>query len=174
MDDDDWCDPDRFEKQLSFLDNHTDIDFVGTNAILFDDNGIWGHGHNIELPQANDFLLRSPFIHPTIMVKKVAYDKVSGYRVGKHMRRTEDYDMFMRMYSAGLKGYNLQDELYHYYMNNDTYKKQIMKYRIDEMIVRYEGFKSLGLLPKGFPYVIKPIISYFIPVSIKTKRIKQK
>lgn len=173
MDDDDISATCRFEKQVVFLDKNSQYDFVGSNICLIDDDQhVWGHVKNKEKPVNNDFLFSTPFTHPTIMVRREAYERVGGYRVNRHTRRTEDYDLFMRMYAKGLQGYNFQEELYFYYMNKNTYKKQKFKYRIDEMIVRYEGFKKLDLLPKGLPYVVKPLISFFVPSYFKMKRNK--
>ena len=47
-----------------------------------------------------------------------------------------------------------------------------MKYRVDEMIVRFRGYKSMGILLKGIPYVFKPVIIGAIPQSV-LKKIKQ-
>lgn len=44
-----------------------------------------------------------------------------------------------------------------------------MKDRIDEAVVRYKGFCKLGVMPKGFIYVIKPIILGLIPQKIFKK-----
>ena len=45
-------------------------------------------------------------------------------------------------------------------------KKRKFIYRLDEVIVRYKGFKNLGLFPKGYIYVIKPLIVSLIPNEI--------
>ena len=48
-------------------------------------------------------------------------------------------------------------------------KYRPMKYRIDEAIVRYIGFKRMGMFPGAIPYVIKPILIGLIPQSIFKK-----
>lgn len=56
----------------------------------------------------------------------------------------------MRMYAEGMHGYNLQKELYQYYiLRNDQKKHRPMKIRIDEAKVRYNRFKDLKLYPMG-------------------------
>lgn len=73
----------------------------------------------------------------------------------------------MRLYSENYKGYNLQEKLYCYrIVNNPNIKYRPMKYRIDEAIVRFKGYKKMGMLFKGFPYVFKPIIIGLIPQKI--------
>ncbi len=174
MDDDDYSHPDRFEKQVGFLNNHPEIGLVGCAINLFDDNGIWGSVKNVERPQKEDFLFATPFTHPTIMVKKEAYLKVNGYCAEKRTKRTEDYDLFMRLYSEGIKGFNLQDCLFDYRMDSNGYKKQKFRYRIDEAVIKYRGFKKMGLLPRGYIYLIKPIVSGLIPGSIKSRLYKKR
>lgn len=167
QDDDDFSEPTRFEKQLSFLEAHTDFDIIGTTAIVVGDNGKWGEFSVPELPDRNSFFWNSPFLHPSVIIKSDSIKKVSGYRVAKETRRCEDYDLFMRMYAVGCKGYNLQENLYHYRIVIDPNKKyRPMKYRIDEAIVRFKGYKVMGTLLKGIPYVFKPIIIGVIPQKI--------
>lgn len=167
QDDDDISALERLEKEVVFLDNNLDYAIVGTLANVFDDNGIWGKYDNPERPNKNDFYWNSPFIHPTIMIRKEAYDSVNGYRISKETRRCEDIDLFMRMYAAGYKGYNIQKYLYLYRMvNNPNIKYRPMKYRIDEAIVKYKGYKAMGNLLLGLPYVIKPILVGLLPQKI--------
>lgn len=70
----------------------------------------------------------------------------------------------MRLYAKGYKGYNIQEKLYYYRIDrNEKRKHRPMKYRVDEMIVRFKGYKNMGILAKGFPYVFKPVIVGLIP-----------
>lgn len=50
-------------------------------------------------------------------------DQVGGYAETKVSRRSEDYDLFMRLYALGYKGYNLNQILYRYYVNPELMKK---------------------------------------------------
>lgn len=175
QDDDDESKPDRFMKLVAFLDSHPEYDFVGSNADVFDSKGVWGEYTVEEKPQKESFYWTNPFAHPTVMFRKSAMDAVGGYRESKETRRCEDYDLFMRLYANGMKGYNIQEKLYFYRIENDTAKKyRPMKYRIDESVVRFKGYRMLGLLNiKGLIYVTKPIVIGLIPQSI-FKRIRKK
>ena len=42
MDDDDVSKPDRFQKQLDFLETHSQYQWVGSLAELVDSHGVWG------------------------------------------------------------------------------------------------------------------------------------
>lgn len=167
QDDDDISVYNRLEKEVDFLDKNLEYGIVGTLAFVFDDNRIWGKYDNPEHPSKNDFYWNSPFMHPTVMIRKSAYDAVNGYRVAKETRRCEDIDLFMRMYAIGIRGYNIQERLYLYRMKNDRKTKyRPMKYRIDEAIVKFKGYKAMGNLLCGLPYVIKPIAVGLIPQKI--------
>lgn len=168
MDDDDFSHPDRFEKQVDFLNTHPDYDLVGCAVNMIDDSGIWGKVYNKECPQKEDFMFATPFTHPTIMVRAEAYRAVNGYSVTSRTKRTEDYDMFMRMYAKDIKGFNIQEILFDYRMDSSGYKKQKFKYRIDELVIKYRGFKALGLFPKGYVFLFKPLISGLVPQKVKS------
>lgn len=164
QDDDDISKPERLLKQIEFLEKHPQYDIVGTNAVIFDNSGIWGEYITPEKPMKDDFLWNSPFIHPSVMIKVNSLKKVECYRVARETRRCEDYDLFMRMYAMGYKGYNLQEKLYCYRMVNDSKQKyRPMKYRIDEMIVRFKGYRKLKILKKGLIYIFKPMLLGLMP-----------
>lgn len=179
MDDDDEAHIDRFEKQINFLEENKDIGLVASNVNLFDDKrGIWGIRKHKEYVRKEDFLFRVDIEHPTIMVRRSAYNLVDGYRDMLKTLRVEDYDCFMRMFARGVKMYNFQEPLLNYREDSFAAKKKKYKYRFNEMWVRYNGFKELGLLSiKNYIYVVKPLIVGFIPQKIiklrqKTKKYK--
>ena len=166
QDSDDISASDRFARQICFLEECEDISFVGANIDLWDNGGTWGERIFPEFPQVQDFLFTMPFVHGALMFRKSALDHVGGYRVAKETRRTEDYDMLMRMYAAGLRGANLQSKLYAFLEDQAAQKRRKYLYRIDEARVRWKGFRALGLLPRAFPYVVKPLIVGLIPKGL--------
>lgn len=169
MDADDISASNRLEKEYNFLIFNTDYAFVGCSSFLFANKGIYGKRQPIEIPSKKNFLFNSPFIHPTLMIKREAILVVKGYRSSPETKRMEDYDMFMRLYSHNFIGYNLQEFLYYYREDNQSLKKRKYRYRIDESIVRYKGFKQLNLLPQGIIYVIKPLLVGLIPQRVLSK-----
>jgi len=174
MDDDDYSYPKRLEKQVSFLENNPECDFVSSGIDIFD--GMEVVAKNMPKhtsPSKKHFQWGLPFVHPASMFRIEKIKIVNGYRVAKETRRAEDYDLFIRMYAEGMKGYNIPESLLRYYVNPDAMLKRKYIYRIDEAVVRYKGFKLLGLLPMGCIYVIKPLVVGLIPrrilYSIHTK-----
>lgn len=179
IDDDDYCAPDRIERQVDFLVEHTEYDFVGSGIFYFDETGVWGQTRQVEgyAPVSKDFLWSSVFMNPTMTYRIGALKKVDGYRVAKETRRSQDYDMHMRMYAAGLRGYILPDHLVYYYRGKESYPKSNFEYRIDEAKIRYKNFKALKLMPKGFIFVLKPIVLGLVPIKVwetlKRKRLEK-
>lgn len=165
MDDDDLCAPSRLKIQLDCLENHPEFAYTGCNAKLMDENGVWGHRQLPEEPEKKDFLRFLPFIHPAVMFRKEIFEVQEAYRTGT--RRGEDYEMFMRLSAVGCKGYNIQEELFFYREDRDSYRRRKVGSRLDEVKIRYDGFKALGImLPWGWLYVLRPLAAAFVPAPL--------
>jgi len=162
MDLDDVSDERRLELQYQFLVNNKEFDFCGTCADFFDDNGKWGERKMQKEPQNKSFLFTSPFIHATILANKGLFEQVR-YQTSRPYRRCEDYDLFLRWYEAGFRGFNIQSNLYSIRLDNAAYKRRKYKERFFEAYVRAKGFYKLHLLPQGIPYIIKPLIVGIVP-----------
>ncbi len=169
---DDYNDPRRFEKQVSYMKSHLDIGILGCQSYLFDENGVWGKDKFPTNVTNKDFLFTSPYRHGSVVFRRELLLKAGGYRVAKETYRTEDYDLFMTMQTF-CKGENLDEYLYYFCENAETIKRRKYRYRLDEVKVRWIGFKKLSLLPKAFPYVIKPLAVGIIPFWL-LKRMKDK
>lgn len=175
QDDDDISLPTRLEKQRDFLDGNQDnYALVSCNIILIDNNGIWGKQNLKEYPKVNDLMYGTTYVHPALMLRKDAMDKVGNYTVKDITKRTEDYDLYMKLAEAGYNGKNIQEYLFIYFQGIETYNKQLFKYRIDEYKLKKHWFKRLKLYPKGLIYLIKPLISGICPKSLKLYQKKKK
>lgn len=166
QDADDYSDLDRVRKQVEYLERHKEIDFVGSNLHYFNEEEIWGGYQLPEFPEKKDFLFTVPFIHAATTFRKEAFLRVGGYQTGKETYRCEDYDLYMTMYAAGMKGSNLQEYLYYVREDKESKKRRKYRYRLDEAKIRYFGYKKLELMPIGYLYAIKPLIVGIIPTNI--------
>ena len=163
MDGDDISMPTRFEKQINFLDKNLEIDFASSAMIYFDDQGEFKQGNVIEYPQIKDFIRSTPFCHAPCMVRKKSYDAVNGYSVKKMFSRVEDYHLWFKMYSLKLNGYNFNEPLYKMRDDRSAYSRRKFRYRINEMYVKFIGFKMLKLPFYYNIFVLKPIIIGLLP-----------
>ena len=163
QDDDDLSDPSRLASEVAFRDEHPDLAIVGTTATLFDDQGVWGSLDVPENPNARSFLWNSPFIHPSVVMRADALRSVGGYRVAPETLLLEDYDLFMRMYAAGIRGANIQQPLYRYRSDRRISKPRPMAARVREAKVRARGFRALGLGAGCLPYIAKPVLVGLLP-----------
>ena len=167
MDDDDIARADRLGKQYAFLEAHPSYQWVGSNAALFDDGGVWGMLQVPERPRREDFLSNSPYIHPSVLFRKTALVQIGGYSLAPRHRQLEDYELFMRLHRNGLRGYNLQEPLLQYREDAAAYAKRGYRRRIREARLRLEGFRKLGLLrPSTLPYAVKPLAVGALPVPL--------
>ena len=110
MDQDDICLPQRFEKQLHFLQN-TGADICGSWIKYFGaDNYIFKYYESDEAIKF-DMLFKSPFAHPTVMMRTDLAKKL-GYDID--YEEAEDYDLWIRAAQAGWIMGNVQEVLLNY------------------------------------------------------------
>ncbi len=166
MDADDRSKADRLEKQAAFLRLHSEYALVGSSVLLADRHGVWGKRRLEKEPQRESFLNTSPFVHPSVMIRREVMERLHGYCESSAALRAEDYELFMRLYASGFSGYNLQEALLVYREDIQAYAKRRYRFRIRECAVRYAGFRRLGILKRNFLYVVKPLAVGMIPARI--------
>lgn len=169
MDGDDRCSPNRFELETKILEEERDVAIVSTDMEYFDESGTWGKISHPTYPTAKDFLRGTPFCHAPCLVRKEAYDAVSGYSESKRLLRVEDYHLWLKMYEKGYKGKNIHTPLYQMRDDQNAYSRRKLKYRINEVYVRYLAVRKLKLPIYGYLYMFRPIIVGMLPVSIYDK-----
>ena len=168
MDGDDISRPERIGKQVAFLESHPEYDICGSSIALFDASGVWGKNDYPERPDAKSFLFRSPFAHPTVVFRASCLRAAGGYDSNPAIGRSEDYELFMRLYASGSRGYNIQEYLLEYREELGSFRKRKYRYALTEARVRLRGFRLLGLLPRGIPYILKPLLIGLIPKRLYT------
>ena len=174
MDDDDVSAADRLKVQYEFMESHPEVAYAGCNAKLLDDNGVWGMRRMPERPGRDAFLKCSPFIHPTVMIRRSVFVQGNRYSDARENWRCEDYELFMRLEKLGYRGWNIQRDLFFYREDRNSYAKRKFCYRMDEMRIRYRNFKELGILyPLGWLYVVRPLLAAAVPAGLiwKAKRL---
>ncbi|WP_312491053.1 glycosyltransferase [Sphingomonas sp.] len=100
MDGDDVALPERFARQVAFLDAHPDHGVVGTRVIPITETGEprtdWSIDHPIEAEAVHAALEAGPLLcHPSVMMRRSLVTQVGGYRAA--YRHCEDYDLWLRL-----------------------------------------------------------------------------
>lgn len=171
QDADDISKPERLERTLAYLEE-SGCPYVASGIYVFDDGGVWSQRMFEEKITKHIIAKKNPFFHPTMIFKREILELVGGYRVVEETRRTEDYDLVMRLAAEGYIGQNLQEYLYYVYEPADAYLRHTRKTRMYEVRVRLHGLKVMKSPFYDYVYLLKPIIMSLIPHKFY-KKLKQ-
>lgn len=100
QDQDDISLPDRFMKQISFLERHPEVGMVGTWAEIWRNNKKTdtSHAHPSEYPVILfDILFDNPFVHSSVMIRREVFDTVGVYTTDPGRQPPEDYELWSRI-----------------------------------------------------------------------------
>lgn len=130
QDADDMSHPERFARQVAYLDAHPDVGLVATGVHTIASMGgpsSAAQGEEIGPTDgwrryerwlaacvtsediSRGLWLESPLPHPTVMMRRTAYEQAGGYR---EVPWAEDYDLWLRMLRAGITMAKLPEALY--------------------------------------------------------------
>jgi GT2 family glycosyltransferase len=108
MDTDDICLADRFERQIVYLNENPKIVLLGGAIHEYDSDMKTSQGIRFSVSEHADIKQyckkRNPFNHMTVAFKKDIIEKIGGYQ---HHLYMEDYNLWLRLISAGYQTYNL-------------------------------------------------------------------
>ena len=127
MDADDISLPNRFGKQVSFLDNHDDIFLVGSKVNEIDSNGNIVRTRSVYnfSDEIRTFLLiDSPIVHPSVMFRRIMGGH--GIHYDEKYRYAQDYALWVSV-AKDYKMENLNDVLLNYRIS----ESQISSKKID-------------------------------------------
>lgn len=97
MDADDISLPERFEKQVAYLDEHQDVAVLGTDIELFSDSGILEKrvvSHESDKIKEELFFSCS-LAHPSVMMRRNMIADLGGYDI--EYNGMEDYELWIRV-----------------------------------------------------------------------------
>ena len=140
MDTDDIATPQRFEKQIEFLEQNRDIDVVGSYICEIDENEDVVKDV-VEFPLTHDglyefFSKRDPLAHPTTMFRKSFFEKAGSYRTDLHL--AEDTLLWYDGFLNGCKFANIDHIGLNFRRTEDFYSRRanieksigLLKYRV--------------------------------------------
>ncbi len=125
MDTDDICTPDRFEKQLKFIEENSNIVLFSSQVIEFEQDissATVLKAVPIEFEEIKKFAQkRCPFNHMAVAYKKSVIEKLGGYQ---HHLFMEDYNLWLRVIGAGYKVGNHPDVLVYARVGNGMHARR--------------------------------------------------
>ncbi len=104
MDGDDICLPERFARQVEYLDAHPEVVVLGTNWVGIDPAGrpFWRSRKFVTESAAIRASIErgtNPMLHPSVMFRPAAYERTGGYRFREDS--FEDHDLWKRLIAEG-------------------------------------------------------------------------
>jgi glycosyltransferase involved in cell wall biosynthesis len=159
MDADDVSEPQRLEKQVTYLREHGECVAVGSRVTGIDPYGcvLFQSEHKLGHDEIDGELLNGvgwAIVHPVAMLRRDAVEKVGRYR--KEWQWVEDLDLFLRLAEIG-KLANLPDQLLRYRQHTESINRtrSAEQARLADACVR-EAYRRRGLpVPAGWKFVPK-------------------
>ncbi|WP_294373418.1 glycosyltransferase [uncultured Clostridium sp.] len=129
MDCDDISMPERFEKEVEFLENHSDYGMVGTCYNIIDAQG--KVQRNVSYPSNPDLIklflsLTCPLVHGSVMIRAELLKK--NLYGSNDFSAVEDYELWTRIAEKS-KIYNIPEHLFRYRIYGESFsdsKSQLM------------------------------------------------
>jgi Glycosyl transferase family 2 len=100
QDADDLSLPERFARQVAYLDAHPDCALVGTWAEIWVGDKRTERAHRHPSDNMNiqyGLLFNNPFVHSSVMLRKSALDQIGGYSTDPARQPSEDYELWSRI-----------------------------------------------------------------------------
>lgn len=170
MDADDVSMPERFERQVAFLDKHPDHILCGTQILIHSELSGQDYISSIEeCPDKYTLYRRIPFNHATIMCRKEMYNILNGYSEANTAVRCEDQELWYRFFAKGLKGANILEPLYTVVENKELIYRITPKNRWNSFITALKGYR---LLRYPWYWYYKPFLNIakvFVPKRLIIK-----
>ena len=115
---DDWSDPERFERQIAYLDEHPEVALVGTGAYLVDEDGdAQSRRRVLETPSLDDLIEHNEFVHGSVMMRRDVLQEIGGY--DEWFPVAEDYDLWLRL-ADEYEVRNIDEPLYYFRQHDDS------------------------------------------------------
>jgi GT2 family glycosyltransferase len=112
----DFCAPDRFAKQLAFMDHRPEVGIVGSAVEfrLFDASHSLTGSKLLVFPLTPEdavkrLLFNIAIIHPAMLIRRSVFDELKSY--SENYPAAEDFDLQWRAHKAGFKLTNLPETL---------------------------------------------------------------
>lgn len=151
MDADDISMTDRLEMQMTYLEQHPDIDVVGGAINEIDENGN-SRNKTIVYPEGPEecrefFSKRNPHAHPAVLFRKSFFDKLNGKKYRHEYRQNQDTMLWYDGMMAGTHHANIPEVVLNFRMTDAMFKK-----RRNGWAFAKKQFKDRLMINKGLGY----------------------
>lgn len=148
MDSDDVSDPNRFKKQISYVESHPEVDVLGTDIAEFKQSVNENNKRIRRCPAKHEDIVqmgkrRNPMNHVSVCMKKASLIKSGGY---KTLLLLEDYYLWLHMIAAGCTLANLNESLVYVRVGNGFDSKRGSKERIQGWKVLQDFMVEHGMI----------------------------
>ncbi len=163
---DDFSLPSRFEKQIKYLKQNPEVDVLGT-ALLYiyhTEEAIFER-HYPKIPGI-DINKYSPVGNPSLMTKKVNFNKFGLFNNSDFCRYNEDYEMLIRWYIQGAVIHNLDEVLVKYYQSDFNIKNTNATKQLTNTIrVKWHYRKQLKFTIGNYLYMFAEVCLLLLPAN---------
>lgn len=170
MDSDDLSMPDRFEKQLQYMQEHPEIGVLSSAIYEFKDDPTIPEriktvvtDHDAIVKQ---FPWRNPINHPASCFRTALVKEVGGY---PELHYLEDYYLWSKLLCRGVRFHNLAEPLYLYRFNQATLTRRggWVNFK-NECVLRWFLYQNnLSTLPVILLAMLMQLLLRFAPVWLR-------
>lgn len=167
MDADDIAYPNRFKKQLVFMNENPDVDILGGGAEIINEVGTSTGFRSVPTTHSKiiELMWSCPLIHPSVMYRKSTILNVGSY--SKILKRRQDYDLWFRCAEYGANFVNLPEPLISYRITDNSYSKNSLSVSWQQAMIGFKGCKSLSLNSVAYLGVFYPVIKSLLPFRLR-------
>ena len=167
MDSDDVSMPERFTKQIEYLENNPDYAVVGSLAQEIDEVGNYTNIRNYPFTdkQVRNYICKAcPLQHAGVLMKREIFD--SGIRYNEEYRLTQDLALWFTILNAGYKIGNIPECLIQFRITQDSFVSRDKSKGLHEFKIYIKGIRKLKGVTWRYVYPLSRLVMRYMPTDI--------
>ena len=154
QDADDISFPNRFSKEVEYLNENPDVFCIGSWVINIDEEGNdirvsnYPPENHVDITKMVIEDCRNPIMDPTTMFRKKDFLELGGYSTDKEIWTVPDFDLWLRAISARKKFHNFQEPLIKYRINSKGVTRSKKMLMIQHHMRAWKKFKAQSRLKR--------------------------
>ena len=171
LDADDICEPNRLEKQLSFLENHAECDIVGSQLMIINDEGQTIGKRSFPTDHESierTMSLRNCIPQPGVMFRRKVVLDSNGYQYDRYPC-AEDYELWCRLLKKGHRFANHPEQLVSYRIHsNQTKSRKLTDHILATLDIKKTYFSDVKTIEYRLRVLGEHVLLY-LPHALVTK-----